>query len=282
MAALQALSKPNKFLVNWNNPLTQGLVFTAPFFENAGSIHSLVHPLDTMTLTGNAVWDTANGGKGLNGYSLVGSSTGAILTTPSSYIKPANTVTIAWYGLLHDDGTGNIVNNPSIFGMANNNANSNPFVSYDIERRSNFNLDIRFAWNNAGTFHNLDISNGLSGQFKSPIMIVMTIDATNVIGYLNGVQVGANGSGVTSISYGATAALQVNRHITSTTDSASSFALAGHIWNRVLTSTEVKSLYTNPWQIYVRPNYNPFYVPSPAVAGTAVKMQAIRGWSFPV
>lgn len=247
---------PIKPKIDLTNSIASGLVGSFPCSEGTGTTTtSLITGTDILTFSGDAKWTTLTGlGIAIDATSIVGTSTGAILTTPSASLQQANTVTIFWYGTVHDDGTGNIVNNPSIFGMPYDNANNSPYACYDIERRSNFSSDIRFAYNNAGTYHSLDISGGLI--FDTPISLAITISGSNVIGYKNGIQVGAVGSGVTSISYGATTALQMNRHITSTSDSSSSKMSVGYIWNRALTANEILLMHENPYRMYISTQTN--------------------------
>jgi hypothetical protein len=224
-------------LIDYGNPLTSGLVAAYVFTD--GNAINLVSGSDTLTLTGDASL-SASGLEAPNSGSL----TGAILASPPSSFQSA-AVTLFWRGQFHGDGT--IGNNPPLVSMFHNDTNASPFISYGLNRRNPVQDALYGLYSEGSNSHNISMSAVIDtgAGYDTPVSYILTRTSGATGVYKNGTLIGADSvSG--AISYGATPALAINRHITVTGDSANTNTELVFIWDRVLTSGEIADLTANP------------------------------------
>lgn len=263
--------KPNHPKINWGNPLTKGLVFDVPLFDVASQ-----SPFDVVNGLRGSQTNFLSWVQKLFGPSLSFNGSGSAgqlvsYTTPSG-VNTLHQMTAE--GILYSNSSGGGTNGR--FLHKKNGAtywkiqmqSTNTTMEFDIDCTSTFP-----AWHwtiPSGQWFHLVVSYDDSSNGNVP----------NV--WINGVPVTVTTDvSRTEARIADDANLYVGNYATAA-KTWDGYIVYARIWNRVLTSTEVKALYTNPWQIYVKPNFTPFYNSNPVVGGTAVKMQAVRGWSWAI
>ena len=106
---------PIGYGIDWDLPLTEGLVFLSPLWEGSGSAHDLVSGL-SLPLSGGAIWGAASG-RGLNVTS------GYAQAPASTIIQSGSPITLA-YGWNY---AGTPASAADLFGVTYTNSNSPPY-----------------------------------------------------------------------------------------------------------------------------------------------------------
>lgn len=288
MAQIQPLLKPFHPIINWGNPITQQLRADLPFYEGSGKLLNNLGNLGVQAngvLSGTTIpsWVNTPNSPGLSfdgtsGYvslGLMGSMGTDIANGISAnfLIKTTSTALGEW-GFVHTtQSSGFIIG----FNEGPINTNTSGSIEVDFE-------------DSAGTTHKIrghtTASTGFNDGRVHSVTVTVNVNSKTIAVYVDGVSYAItyeNQDTLTNYAnFNASWDIGARYFNGSIGNFFASTVINFRMWSRTLTPTEARSLYTNPWQIYVKPNYNPFYVPSPAIVGTVVKMQAMRGWSFPI
>lgn len=256
MAQLQSLLKPQHPIINWGNPITQGLVFDVPLFEQAGNKATEIARNNLGTISNAPVW-----GKHQVGTDLVFADNNNLITFASK--GPQNSVPKVTIEAL-------------VFPTGENAANDSRFIHKGDNTAKYFCCSLA----NTNRFEFAAGWQTTEGDWDTPAItlnqwyhLVWTYGFTNTseipICYLNGVSqtISTLLSPAGSAPTDTTTNLGIGNRVGGTTKGFVGNIAYVRYWNRILTQTEAKSLYVNPWQIYRKPNFNPFYVA--AVGGIA-------------
>lgn len=277
MAAPQILLKPGRPIINWGNPLTKGLVLDSPFWEGAGvsKTKELVTNLDG-TIAG-ATWDRNFYGIDLN-FSAATSRVQYTVPAMVQSLTYLSVESLIYYRSNGGGSLGRIVNKGPGTGTG-----TYFFIFTDTANLAGQYVTFATGYSTASDNWRSN-SQLVAGNWYHLVhtMVMNTGIGTQPNFYLNGTNDGtvrsATGSGTLAVD-------DANLYIGNRADSTRNFdgkIAYSRIWNRLLTHTEIRSLYTNPWQIYKQYNFLNYYNSNPVVGGTSVKMQAMRGWSFPI
>lgn len=272
MAQIQPLLKPIHPEINDGVGITSGLVFDVPMWEGAGQFvqddTSLLEDL-LGTLVG-ATWD-----RNLYGIDIDFSAAASAVnyTNSPASMNSLGLISIEAVIYIRSNGGGSL---GRIVHKKNN--TKGYFALYT--QTTTIAFDVGYAVSDAiqtipqpslNAWHHLVVTcSNLSNA------------AGNTNFYLDGVSQTVTNQQSGS---GAIVADDTNFYIGNRGDAIRNFdgkILYSRVWNRVITPTEVWALYTNPWVIYKKPNSYYQRLNSIAAAATNVKMQAIRGWSFPI
>lgn len=264
----QSLLKPSRPKINWGNPVTKGLVFDAPFWEGAGTfVEDDASPLEeVLGILTSATWDKNFYGTDLD-FSAAASR--VQFTTPSAVnALPALSVEVLFYFRSLGGGSlGRVVNKGPGTGV------TTPwFIFTDT---GNF---LTFSSGYATSTDNYRGSASLVANTWNHAIFTITMGIGNApILYFNGVNTSVSR---TATGLGAAATDDTNLYIGNRADSTR--ALDGkiaytRIWNRLLTPTESRSLYVNPWQVYAEPNRTPSFFSPAVVTATYNAMRMMMG-----
>jgi hypothetical protein len=237
MAAPKYGLKPRKPVINWENPVTNGLVFDAPLFERGGTVaNDLAGSLKGSITASGATWETNLYGADL-AFSAAASN--VAYTVPVGG-KLESLTSMSYEALVYSTGLGG-----GSLGRIFEKGNTNGYFLCYMESStllqifSGFTTDgawnIPFTenvWNHVVlTYNNSSVSNVpvayINGelvtvtQSQAPVAPLLADDATFNIG---------NNSGGTRNWNGKIAYVRA--------------------WNRILVPSEVTTLAANPWSIY--------------------------------
>ena len=249
--------KPSNPIIDWGNPITKGLVYDLPLFESSGrNFGELANKSDALLTSTSGTFPTFSQDQyGRNIYFDGGSTNGLLQSTlkaSQTGLAQKSLVTVVSrfgggagnYGTvvrLHDGTT-------TRFGFTNDNADGGWGLRIDI------------SWSGGSVAWSVPYPGD-----TLPHMYVVTYDSgstSNVpLVYKDGIEIattlrtaGPSGSivdGTTSIMIGN---LTQSGNVQTRTWNGK-IGLT-RLYNRILTPTEVKQLYTDPWCIYQKPRFN--------------------------
>jgi hypothetical protein len=252
--------------INWGNPITKGLVFDAPFSEGAGVIAEddaapLGLDLVGTIVSSGATWVRTPFGNALD-FSAAASSVS--YTTPS-ILNTMTVFSIEFLALYRSEGGG-------AAGRIIHKVSGSP---------SRYQINVGHTTTNQFSFNvNYDTTSGfwdVNNFFPANVWShgVLTYDGSSVSNVPN---VYRNGLLQTLVNVtqpvGTWVSDDTNLYIGNRSDGLRNWdgkISYLRIWNRILTATEARSLYTNPWQIYQKPNFTPYYISPAVVGGSSIK-----------
>ena len=242
--------KPQVPMIEWDDPLTRGLVFDASFFEGGG-----VSPIDTIsrrkgTFNGSPVWKNTQFGRAID--FVAPDTTHAVTFTTGSEVN--GLTRNSYEAIIYIRSWGSQSDRLFIKGPGGNN-----YFSIALESTA-LKLEISASFNAGANF----------GYWQVPISVgvfnhvVVTYDggstSNDPVVYINGIPVTVTEVGTPSGSRDSDSALiGIGNRSESTFDrSFNGLILYTRYWNRILSAGEARSLYENPWRIYEQPNrYQP-------------------------
>lgn len=240
----QIIKPPLGSKINVAHPLANGLAGCWMFNEGGGQKAFDGRGTSTGTLSGGPTYK-----KTTRGNAVTFSGAGSINVGNSSALKITGPITI--YACI------NLPNFTNLSFIINKTGSVNTGVPapYDFYIQDTTGLPVLAKGNGAGatpgTNYNQFVgSTGLTANTWNHVAVTMSgSNNGTVTHYLNGV---VNGSGSLSFS-GASTDGGANALIGSRADGGIFTGLMGHIYiyNRVLSATEIKQLYVNPYAIYV-------------------------------
>ncbi len=253
----QPLLKPIRPQINFGNPISHGLVFDAPFWEGAGQfVEDDAFPLTEIlgTLT-SATWD-----KNFYGTDLDFSAAASVVSfIPPSIVNDLSQLTIealvyprttgaGGFGrILHKgEPSGNTTQYFSIFTDSADHVGHNLWAFYSTWT-TNQGQWVSTADMNLNAWQHIIFTYDFSSTGNNPLM------------YLNGIPNALTqdqipgGSAPTD-----TDILYIGNRGTATRNFDGKISYV-RLWNRIVTPTEVFSLYINPWQIYQTPSFRNLY-----------------------
>jgi hypothetical protein len=246
--------------IDLGHRMAPGLVGAFAFSDGSGLYsRSLLSERDKLLLTGNTAFTLSEIGNGIYSPNS-GSFTGAFMgpgfgaDVPSPQLKPP-AVTCFWRGIIRSNGTR--TNNPVLAGMAYDNANTSPFLSYAVGRPGSDATAIYFSYASpANTFTPVTglVTNNV------PLSACLTHIAGSSRFYANGRLVGSD-STAGDIAYHATlSTFVINRHATVGGDSCDAFTDVVYVWNRVLSADENLELADDPHGLIIVPSYRRHFI----------------------
>lgn len=247
------------------NPLTNGLVFNLPLFEGGGSPYVLLGGTRATTINGTPTWTKTAYGKVMDFTPANG--TQAVTGTTYSTLTSINYVSIealVYVRSAHATNMDRIFQkgNPSTDRFTLGIANGATGITFNVGGSVTAG-----SWKFSGS----DLNNW--------VHCVFTYDWSNVANVPTGYRNGKLESLTTVAALGGTfnadeAGFGLGNRSAATFDRGIDAQIAYvRYWNRILTATEVKNLYSNPWQIYRRWPESPYlkdigFVPPPPPAST--------------
>lgn len=271
--------KPLVPRINWNNPITKGLVLDASIFEGGGSspIETIYKRAGSLSGTSVPTWKVDQPGNCLDFDGVSGDD----LLTYNLTTKQRTPVQFSVHALVLQRGFG--ANNAGCICRVTDNTSS----VWALRADSTNGIIFQGNWSASTSSTAQWKTTALSNNVWSDILV--TYDSTSTSNspmfYQNGVQMSSSVVVAASGTYGNTNDTQflignINQTGNALTRTWNGRIAAVEYWMRILNPQEAKSLYTNPWQIYTRPN---FYQPLNSISSaTAVKMQTMRGWSWAI
>jgi hypothetical protein len=194
-----------------------------------------------------------------------GTSSGALLAAPSRSLQAAE-ISVFWKGSVN--GAGTLTQNPAIFAMYHNSANTSPFISYGLYRRSTGAAVLSTLYNN-GSAQTLDFATGIdTSRYGTPMTAAMTRRSGATRLFSNGRMV-ASDTVSGSITYGATCRIQVNSHVTTTTNYADTSSEVAFVWNRAVSDEEIRAVHANPYLLFSPVRAVSYFVPAGPISGTS-------------
>lgn len=237
----QVLLKPIAPIINWGNPITQGLVFDSPFYEAGGTTaRDITNVADPGSIVASgATWDKGFYGTDLD-FSAVASSVN--FTTPAK----VNTLTKMSYEALflsRSAGGGTL---GKLFFKGNTAG-----APYVLIQQASSATTLEFFANWAGGTGDWDITIASNTWYHFVTTYDISSTSNNPLMYLNGVSQTITQTGVPA---GAAPADTANLYIGNSASGIRAWdgkIVYGRIWNRILTPGEILALYVNPWRIYI-------------------------------
>lgn len=249
--------KPNRPVINWGNPITKGIVFDVPLFENSGlGARDIVH--NTRGTFGNSpLWVTKQMGTGVG---FTGSDADKIEYITQSRVNDIHKVTVETMAIM-DASPGN-----GIRIMHKGGTSRRYFQNLEHD---NGNMYCAADWSGsqgAWSFSAALITTGL------PFHHIVTYDDSSTtndpVVYLNGKTIALT-EVVTPAGARNTDAATLNiGNSFGTTHSWKGTIFYVRMWDRCITATEARSLYTNPWQIYGQPRFRSYDVAAAPPGGS--------------
>ncbi len=163
-------------------------------------------------------------------------------------MQPAKQVSLLWQGISSASPT----NSSQLAGMTYTNADTSPYLGYNIQIDSN-NSQYTTCWNNDGAFDslngtsNIGFANGVERQFLS------TIKTGSQIFYENGIQIASKTSTFTNLTYSANAEFGIGIYQNGIGRNSKSKCSLCYVWNRIVNANEAIQLYINPMIIFRKP-----------------------------
>jgi hypothetical protein len=224
--------KPLVPVINWNNPITKGLIFDAPLFEGGKT-----NVLDIVTKV-NGVFGSA-----------------------PTWIKDSMGMTLKF------NGSSDFVEFPSRASLSTNVFTIVALVNTTTASTTQFILGsdvgngIGFRITSAGVLDFIQTNIAVVGTSTGTIpanvfnLVAITYDASgNFNFYNNGVNIGSG----TNVKTWSASKIQLGVERVSTPNFFNGKMAFVKVWNCALSAQAIKKLYTDPWQLYQAPNfYNP-------------------------
>lgn len=266
----QILLKPIHPKIDFGNPITQGLVFDAPFYEGSGVSRTkeIITNLDGTIVASGATWDKSFYGNDID-FSAAASSV--------NFVPPAmmnSMVRMSYEFMFFSRGSGggalgkifqkgNTGNAPYVLIQQSSSATILEFLANWGSTTGNW------TWTIVGsTWYHLIVTYDVSSTSNNPIV------------YLNAVPQTLTKTGTPT---GTAPPDTANMYIGNSAANTRNFngkILYGRGWARILTPGEAWSLYSNPWQIYVKPNFLPYYISPVAAATTYQTTRMMMGFGM--
>lgn len=223
------MSKPTSPKINWGNPLTKGLVFDFPLFEQSGNPVELVHRIKTTSNSAASTWAA-----GVYGSVLSFSGSNASLSTPTISGPPAFT----HIALINPVGA----TIRAITGDSNGGGDPTAGPEFRIEADNTLGL-IQQNITNIGASTGT-VTNGIWN------FVAVTYDATGkYVFYINAVPAGSGTNLVTM----APGQLQIGANVPGSSDFFNGSIALVRVYNYALSPAAIRQLYQDPWQIYTKP-----------------------------
>lgn len=200
-------------------------------------------------------------GAGRSMASLTTAQGASVAIGASSPLSFTGSLSLMWYGMLIGDPIGT---NPGFIGVSFDNADSFPFISYEIERRGGTSAEALFSYNSTGGTNagQLDWAAAIPASYGFPFSLILSAAASGTVKlYSNGVDqgVGTLNSGInfdgTQI-YSSTSLLNLTCYPAVNTRAINGYTSLGAIWNRALTAQEVGLLAADPYR-FLTPRNRP-------------------------
>lgn len=273
----QPLLKPRSPKIDWGNSLTSGLVFDAPFFEGAGtSTEDDASPLG-LEVVGSIIASGATWDKNFYGTDLDFSAAASEVLFSA---LPASTTTLVQFSLeflvyYRSTGGGGL----GRIAQKTNTATNGRWQLFTGSSASN---QLALQLTTSGTAGLWRYNNFL--PTNTWVHGIVCFDGSTITNtptvYSNGLVVAATSSvGATGTWNADDSFLAIGNRNNAATRNWDGKISYFRMWNRIITSTEAKSLYTNPWQIYVKPNFLPYYI-SPAVVAAGTNQATLMMMGF--
>lgn len=232
--------------IDWQHPYAhrlQGLWLP----QALNGFRSLVNSADQLSSGGSS---TITAGVTPWGYGTgeTSGSTGArgwVNTSPSLALQPASGVTILWVGSLRSA----VAANRRLFGMEANSTNSPPYNAFGIYRASTTTLG--YAIDPGGSFTSV-ASGSIINAVEQFGFAALTYDGATLRGYWQGALV-ASTSASGSLSYSSPILVCGTNEAVGSSASADALMSMGAIWDRALSSSEIATLYSDPFQMLRTP-----------------------------
>ncbi len=251
----QILIKPNHPKINFGNPITQGLVFDEPLWEGSGTKGDNDVLTDLLGLISGPIW-----GQTIFGQALDFSQAADGIQYSSSPASINNLSKISIETIFYCRSLGGGGNNGKILFKTDSIDTTSGYFQLFINSFSSQNaISLNAMWSTG------EETSAVAIAFNTWYHCIVTYDGTNTsnapIYYLNGIPQtnlsgGTNPSGSWNTDTSTTMA--IGNRVTNQIRNFDGKISYVRFWNRVITPTEVLSLYTNPWQIYQKPSYQNF------------------------
>ena len=244
--------KPYIPKINWNNRFSQGLVFDVPLFEGGGTNVQDVVSNRNLTTSGTPLWKPSQLGPGLSfDGSTQFASVGSVPTSNTT-----NYALAAIFSLTTIQAAGE-----KVILYVGSDANSNG-VALEVNAGV---VKVLFRGQNL-----FDVAVTLTAGVIYNILVSNRAVLTTTV-YINGLPTATTSSSSTNAPTANTSLAQDN----SNAKRCNCTIYSARVWaNRSFNAQEAKQLYTDPWQIYTRPNKFPSYG---AMAVNALRMMMGMG-----
>lgn len=225
--------KPLTPIINWGDPLSNGLVIDIPLFEGAGTMARELVKGSKETFTGTPTWTTGNFGYGV----VCNGTTDGIISTidPNITAKKDNWTTECWFKVGSTAGEQVIMNLTRV--------NDNGLNSIEIESGK-----IKFLLNGVAR-----VDTGVTPVVGQTYQVVLRRSAGTTVAFVNGVIT----SGSTVSNPDAQTVNNVNLGLARLNGSTlfrffNGTVYLGRHWERPLSNMEIARLYFNPWAFYFK------------------------------
>ncbi len=269
--------------LNYGHPLSANLVACWLLNEGAGTkTYSLINNNDALSFLGAATWVHGNDLGAASEIYMPTNGDGLSLTTPSAALKP--TAAVSLFTRWHNNGSGNLTNNPSVAGMTYTNSNTSPFYAYSINRINGDATALFTLDSVGGSSHSMTTSGLMAAGVAGPYDALLTFGPVSgkIIQYFRGRSVNSSArSG--SITY-ASPEFVIGTAVFNGQNTAINSDVI-YVWNRELSASEAQWLHEEPYAmldyakprvLYILPSLAQFtYAPTggATLAGTALKAQ---------
>jgi hypothetical protein len=262
--------KPRIPVINWGNPIVKGLVFDISLKEGSGinTFESITKAIGAINASG-ATWEKNKYGNDLD-FSAAASK--VVFVTPS---QVNSLVKYSYEFLFNLRGLGGGSNGRIIVKGASGGTPYTQIYTNTNYGGGGYGIAFEQSWTTIGKW-----AYAINLNTWYHVIITYNGDSTSndPIYYINGLPVVVTEYVAPATSLGAdTTELDLGNR-TNNQRNFDGKLVYTRIWNRILSPQEVKSLYTNPWQIYTTSQSKNWYLGNIISAGTKGIMTTMKGW----
>lgn len=230
-----AKQKPLFAELNFSNPLLDKIVCCVPFWEGAGNPRNILKN-SKSTVVGTLGWSTGHFGLTRDITPIGGSNTESFSMTSNVDWQhgPFTVMVLITFRSFQ-------TLSPNISGVFSNTGSGGNFCLIRLNDGGHANNSINYVVTGSG------FSGSALLTANVPYQLLMTYDGTTLAGFVNGAQDGTSAISPTAGAGGSTAMFWRDDSTGRGPDAKAHLAL---IWRRVLKNSEIKELYTSPFDIF--------------------------------
>lgn len=253
------MPKPLAPLINWNNPITKGLVFDTPFSEGGANPFDLISK-QAQTLSSASWIKTVLG----NSIDFSANAAAKLATTYAINNKQRT-----YEYLVYQTGNGG-----GGFGRIFEKRTGTPFEVIFENNGTGFELQIT----STGTSYSFFWGHSLNTWAHFVVIYDSDNPGTLPIVYINGVSASVTTGGGSGTITTASDPYYIGGRASDNLRNFGGYIAYFRIYNRMLKQSEAKQLYSNPWQVYNIPTLQQQYnAPAAAVAASIANWKNLSG-----
>lgn len=268
------------FTINTDSSQSQGLLWWAPMFGDAGGLRNLVRPATYIPVVGGAVPVGTRDGIALNCNAVQRGVSGALPAYMNALPRPISMVAYFYQVTAGTDPSGPMI-------LTYTNADTAPYVQYGIGRQNATTAFSGFFQNSSSSLNYLNgtIAAPSTGALHCGVLTCGTTAGDPRL-YLDGIRVDngtfiAGSDTVVTATAGASPLLGIgtDQLVGGGTRNCGAHVLDTRFYNRVLPPGEVRAMWDPPtrWALYRQPSRATFFFLSEAAGGVPAFRLSLLG-----